>query len=321
MSGPGLSTAVIRDYEIVRVVSEGVPDVAVLQVGSISKPVAALVALTLVERGALDLDADVNDALTSWQVPGEVTLRQLLSHTGGVSVHGFPGHPAGTLAPTLLEILDGSGPSNTDPVTVDVGAQGAYRYSGGGYAVVQQLVEDVTGETFTTAAYELVLVPLGMHDSTFAQELPDAIRARTVDGFRGSEAIEGGRHVYPAAAAAGLWTTARDLAIFTLALQFALAGRVSAVSRRTAVLMLTPQADVPAEEDWEAIRELGIEPPEEIGLGLFLAADGMRFGHLGSNAGFSAALDASTLDGSGAVVISNTESDFERVLVTLARSI
>jgi CubicO group peptidase (beta-lactamase class C family) len=202
-----------------------------------------------------------------------------------------------------------------------VDARGAYRYSGGGYAVVQQLVEDVTGESFATAAYELVLVPLGMHSSSYQQELPEPLRARSVDGYRGDEPVEGGRHVYPASAAAGLWTTARDLALFVLAIQCALAGRVSGVSRRTAVLMLTPQADVPAQEDWEAIRALGIAPPEEIGLGLFLAGDGTRFGHLGSNAGFSAALDASTLDGSGAVVISNREGDFERVLVALAAAI
>jgi len=110
MSGRGLSTAVVRDYEIVRVEPEGLAADAVLQVGSISKPVAALAALTLVEGGTLDLDEDVNRTLTSWQVPGKVTLRQLLSHTGGTTVHGFPGHPDGTPAPTLLEVLEGSSP-------------------------------------------------------------------------------------------------------------------------------------------------------------------------------------------------------------------
>jgi CubicO group peptidase (beta-lactamase class C family) len=328
VSGRGISVAVLRDFELVRVHSEGLADDAVLQVGSISKPVAALVALTLAERGALDLDADVNGALTSWHVPGEVTLRQLLSHTGGMTVESFPGHPAGAPMPTLGEVLAGSDPSNTDPVEVDAEARGTYRYSGGGYAIVQQLVEDVTRETFADVAYELVFVPLGMRDSSFVQELPDALRRRAVRGYRGEEAVhrgeeavQGGWHVYPAAAAAGLWTTARDLATFSLALQCALVRRQSPVSRRTAVAMLSPQAEVPAREEWEAIRALGVEPPQEMGLGLFLSADGTRFGHLGSNAGFTAALDASVADGSGAVVTSNSDGDFGRVLSTLAASI
>jgi CubicO group peptidase (beta-lactamase class C family) len=307
----GLTSAVIRDYEIVRVESD--LDDPVLQVGSISKAVAALVALALVERGALDLDAEVNDRLTSWQAPAKVTLRQLLSHTGGVDVDWFPGHPYGSAARSLPEVLDG--------LAVDDAAQGTFRYSGGGYAIVQQLLEDVTGEAFADVAYELVLVPLGMHSSTFAQELPDRLLARAVDGHRGDERVEGGHHVYPAAAAAGLWTTARDLAAFVLGIQCALGGRVSPVSRRSAVSMLTPQAAVKPQEDFEAVRALGIAPPEEVGLGLFLAGDGTRFGHLGGSAGFAAVLDASVGDGSGAVVISNTEGDFERVLVALAAAV
>jgi CubicO group peptidase (beta-lactamase class C family) len=307
----GLSSAVIRDFEIVRVESD--LDDPVLQVGSISKAVAALVALTLVERGGVELDADVNDRLTSWQVAGKVTLRQLLSHTGGVDVDWFPGHPNGSPAPTLRDVLDG--------LAVDSAVQGTFSYSGGGYAIVQQLLEDVTGERFADVAYELVLVPLGMHSSTFAQELPDRLRARAVDGYRGDEPVEGGHHVYPVAAAAGLWSTARDLAAFALAVQCALGGRVSPVARRNAVSMLTPQAAVTPQEGFEAVRALGIEPPEEVGLGLFLAGDGTRFGHLGGSAGFTAALDASVGDGSGAVVISNAEGDFERVLAALATAI
>jgi CubicO group peptidase (beta-lactamase class C family) len=320
MSGPGTTVAVIRDYEVTSVRSEGVPGDALLQVGSVSKAVAALVALQLVEAGALDLDSDVNDRLTSWRIDGHVTLRQLLSHTGGVSVDGFPGHPDGTAYPSLLEVLEGEPPSNTVAIRVDAGARGTYQYSGGGYAVMQQLVEDVTGETFADVALELVFVPLAMRDSTFEQPLPARLRTRAVAGYQGDAQVEAGWHVYPATTAAGLWTTARDLAEFALAIQCAIGGRSSPVSRRTAVSMLTPQAEVPPQEEWDAIRALGVEPPQEIGLGLFLGADGCRFGHLGSNAGFRAALDASTDDGSGAVVISNSD-DFERVLAGLAGAI
>jgi CubicO group peptidase (beta-lactamase class C family) len=321
VTGPGTAVARIRDFEVARVDATGIPEDAVLQVGSISKPVAALVALRLVEDGLLALDADVNDSLTSWQIPGTVTLRGLLSHTGGVSVAWFPGHPNGEDYPTLLQVLEGEPPSNTDPVEVDAAAQGVYRYSGGGYAVVQQLVEDVTGTTFAEVADELVCYPLGMRDTTFEQELPERFRARAASGYYNGEEIEGGWHVYPAASAAGLWMTARDLAAFAAAIQRAIAGRSSPVSRATAIRMLTPQAEVPPREEWDQIRALGVEPPAEIGLGLFLSLDGSRFGHNGSNAGFTAALDASAVDVTGAVVITNAGGAFETVLGTLGSAL
>jgi len=233
-------------------------------------------------------------------------------------VEWFPGHPHGKDYPTLLQVLDGEPPSNTDPVEVDASAQGPYRYSGGGYAVAQLLIEDVTGTTFAEASDELVLSPLGMHDTTFEQELPARLRGRATRGYRGGEEIEGGWHVYPAATAAGLWTTARDLGTFVAAIQRAISGRPSPVSRATAVRMLTPQAEVPARDEWDEIRARGVEPPAEVGLGLFLSLEGSRFGHWGANAGFTAALDASAVDGSGAVVITNSEGAFEVVLPALA---
>lgn len=318
MTGPGMAVARIRDYEVARVDMDGLADDAVLQVGSISKAVAALVALRLVEDGVVPLDADVNDSLTSWRVPGEVTLRQLLSHTGGVNVHGFPGHPNGTPAPTLLQVLNGEPPSNTDALEVDAAAQGSYNYSGGGYAIMQQLVEDATGASFAEVADELVLYPLGMNDSTFEQELPPRLRDRVAHGYHGEDEVEGGWHVYPAATAAGLWTTARDLGRFAAAIQRAVGGQPSRVSRATAVRMLAPQAEVPEQEHWDEIRALGVEPPSEMGLGLFLHLDGSLFGHWGNNAGYSAALNASATDGSGAVVIVNADGAFEAVLPALA---
>jgi CubicO group peptidase (beta-lactamase class C family) len=321
VSGPGKVVARIRDYEVARLDAEGLAEDAVLQVGSISKPVAALVALRLVEDGVLSLDADVNERLTTWRASAPVTLRQLLSHTGGVGVEWFPGHPNGGPAPTLLEVLDGVPPSNTEPVRVDPAAQGAYRYSGGGYAIVQQLVEDATGTPFAAVADERVLRPLGMHDSTFEQEVPAGLRGRVVNGYRDGEPVDGGWHVYPAATAAGLWTTANDLGALTTAIQRSLAGRSSPISRTTAVAMLTPQAEVPPREEWTEVRALGVEPPQESGLGLKLSLDGLRFGHWGSNAGFTAAMDASATDGSGALVVSNSDRGFAEVLPTLAAAL
>jgi CubicO group peptidase (beta-lactamase class C family) len=159
---------------------------------------------------------------------------------------------------------------------------------------------------------DVVLAPLGMHDSTFEQPLPPSLHARvTRDDW----------HVYPEAAAAGLWTTPRDLARAAAAVQSGLAGIPGAVPRRVALSMLVPQADVPRSEDLAAIAALGLAPPEEVGLGVFLAAAGTRFGHFGGAYGFTSAFDASSTDGSGAVVMSDVHNGFGDILPELAKAL
>jgi CubicO group peptidase (beta-lactamase class C family) len=213
--------AVIEGFEVgwSRVVG-GAPD-ALFQAGSISKPVTALAALELAGRGVLDLEADVNDGLTSWRLPGpeRVSLRQLLGHTSGLGVGFYPGYRQGAEAPTVLQSLDGIPPAATKAVRVRRSFYGRFHYSGGGYTIIQQLIADVTGVPFAEAARDLVLRPLGMTSSTFAQPLPDDRRPR---------AARPDWRVYPEAAAAGLWTTPEDLARFAAAVAAAAAGRNSA---------------------------------------------------------------------------------------------
>ena len=126
---PGLSLAIIQDGRIVAARAYGVVDetsrapvtpATLFQAGSISKPVSALGALHLVEAGRLSLDANVNTWLTSWKVPDnryttseKVTLRRLLSHSAGVTVHGFPGYDTADPMPSLVQVLDGTKPANT----------------------------------------------------------------------------------------------------------------------------------------------------------------------------------------------------------------
>ncbi len=104
------------------------------QAASLSKFVAAIGAMRLVENGVLKLDEDVNDKLTSWKVPGnsldathKVTLRELLSMTGGIGVPGFLGYEPGAPIPTLTQILDGVPPANSPPVTVIAVPGSAYQ--------------------------------------------------------------------------------------------------------------------------------------------------------------------------------------------------
>jgi CubicO group peptidase (beta-lactamase class C family) len=183
---PAVSIAVVRGGGLAwahawGVAAAGRPDPVtprtLFQAGSISKPVAAMCALRLAAQGRLDLDADVNEVLVAWKVPANhgwqprVSVRQLLSHTAGLTVHGFPGYPLDQPAPSLVEVLQGSG--NTPPVRVGTIPGLQFSYSGGGYCVLQQLLVDLTGLAFPELAQELVLGPLGMGDSSYQQPLPE----------------------------------------------------------------------------------------------------------------------------------------------------
>jgi CubicO group peptidase (beta-lactamase class C family) len=287
--------AVIEEFGVAWSRIAGGPPDRLFQAGSISKPVTALAALELAARGQVSLDGDVNEQLTSWQLPGsgQVSLRQLLGHTAGIGVPFFPGYRQGAGPPTLRQVLDGIPPSQTPAIRADPARHGSFCYSGGGYAVVQQLIADVTGVPFAQAARCLVLEPLEMTSSTFEQPLPAGQQPA---------AARQDWHIYPEAAAAGLWTTPLDLARFVCALQSALAGRQSAVRPQAAAQMLSAGTPLPAKGDWNLLPLLGMRPPDSCGLGMFLHG-GDRFSHVGGAARFFSVLTASATDGSGAVVM------------------
>lgn len=294
-SGKVFGVAVIDGFDIAWTRVVGAAPDRLFQAGSISKAVTALAALELAARGEVDLDEDVNKRLTSWQVPGpdRVSLRQLLGHTSGIGVRFFPGYPQGADVPALHQVLDGIPPSVTPPVRVDPARSNRFCYSGGGYAVTQQLIADITRLPFAQAARRLVLEPLGMPRSTFEQPLPIGLRPA---------AARPDWHVYPESAAAGLWTTPDDLARYVCALQAAWAGDRSAIRKEISAEMLTPRVRLPAAGEWSVLPLLGIRPPDSYGLGMFLYGN-TRFGHFGGAASFFSALIGSKEDGSGVVVM------------------
>lgn len=188
----GISIAVIHNgaiewtqgFGVVQMDGAPVTPETLFQAGSISKPVAAMTALRLVQEGQLSLDSDVNQALTSWKVPASaaapgvvVTLRELLTHTAGLTVHGFPGYASSALVPTLVQILNGEKPANTDPVRVEAPPGSHWKYSGGGYTVMQQLLIDVSHQPFPKLLHDTVLAPIGMTRSTYEQPMPAALRS------------------------------------------------------------------------------------------------------------------------------------------------
>ena len=289
------------------------------QAASISKPVTAVATFRLVERDVLDLDEDVNRYLVSWKVPANgswqprVTIRQILSHTAGLTVHGFPGYNREQPVPELLQVLNGTDPANTSPVQVNVLPGIQFRYAGGGTSVLQQLLVDVLGKSFPELMHELVFEPLGMQNSTYEQPLPGHREASAAAGHRvGGAVVAGGAHVYPEMAAAGLWTTPSDLANLVIDLQNAMAGKSGTLlSRQSVEQMLTPQ--VPNSYGWS----------EMVGLGFFLDGkdDAARFSHGGDNEGFKALLVAYSKAGKGAIVMANGDGGWilnDEVMRTLA---
>jgi CubicO group peptidase (beta-lactamase class C family) len=298
---PGVSVAVVNGGKIEWARGYGLADVesarpvtpeTLFQAASISKPVAAMTVMRLVEQGKLSLDEDVNAKLKSWKVPEneftkteKVTLRRLASHSAGLTVHGFPGYAQGTPLPTLVEILDGTAPANTKPVRVDLTPGTKWRYAGGGYEVMQLLAEDVTGRKFPALAKEFVLDPLGMKDSTYEQPLPAARAGQAATGYRpDGKAVQGKWHTYPEQTAAGLWTTPSDLAKVIIAVQ---QGGGRALKPATVEQMLTKTSG-----------DYGL------GFGLGEKAGRKSFAHGGANEGFRCNLFAYR-DGAGAVVMTN----------------
>ena len=213
------------------------------QAGSISKPVAATAAMKLVEEGKLALDQNINTFLTTWKVPEneftkdkKVTLREIMSHSAGVTVHGFPGYAAGDPVPTLVQILDGVKPANTPPIRVDVVPGSIWRYSGGGYTIMQLAMTDVTHEPFPEIMRNTVLIKAGMRDSTYENPLPSRLSGVAATGYRSDGTPVPGRyHTYPEMAAAGLWTTASDLARFGIEIQKSREGRSNRILKQATV--------------------------------------------------------------------------------------
>ncbi len=305
---PGASVAVIEDGALAwasgfgRLEEGGAAEVdaeTLFSGASISKPITALMALRLVERGRLSLDANVNQHLQRWQLPenactreNPVTLRWLLSHMAGTTVHGFGGFPPGVPLPTALDVLEGRPPAVTPPVRVDKRPGESVRYSGGGTTLVQVLLEDVSGQDFEALARELIFEPLEMTRTTFVNPLPEALRSNAAVGHEGGAAIPGKWVCVPQLAAGGVWTTASDFARFMIGCRDAWMGKGGAlIGRGLAQEMMTSQGGI-------------------FGLGWEVMGEGARkrFSHGGSNAGYQCEAMGLLESGNGAVVMTNAES-------------
>jgi CubicO group peptidase (beta-lactamase class C family) len=300
---PSVSIALIDEgrFAFARAYGKDATPTTLYQAASLSKFVAAIGAMRLVENGTLKLDEDVNETLTSWTVPTnefdsthKVTLRGLLSMTGGIGVPGFLGYAVGAPLPTLAQILDGAPPANSPPVTMIAVPGSAYHYSGGGYEIAEALMQDATGKPFPQLMRDLVLDPMGMTDSSFDQPPDAALTARATSGhFGDGKELPGRFRLFPEHAAAGLWSTPTDLAKLLVQLAHTWQGFSSMFLRRlTLQEILTPQNGGP------------------YGLGAAVAVEGASLVLMkrGQNIGYQGYLILYPATGQGLVVMTNSDN-------------
>ena len=191
------------------------------QVASMSKWITAWGVMTLVEAGTLDLDAPVSTYLTRWSLPktefdnGGVTVRRLLSHTAGLTdglgYGGFaPGQPVQPLVASLTRAADAS-PGADGAVRVGIEPGSAFEYSGGGYTLLQLIIEEVSGQSFSDYMRSAVFVPLGMTRSTYSLEDASTTNVAEFYDVDGTPAIH---YRFTSLAATSLYTSAADVTRF-----------------------------------------------------------------------------------------------------------
>jgi len=305
----GVSIAVIKDFKVDHLevygikskrTQEPVTEQTLFQAASISKSVAAFAALKFVQDGVLSLDDDINLKLSSWQVPEnsftsvrKVSLKRLLSHTAGTTVHGFPGYEYNHQIPSLLQVLNGAYPANTAQIAVDMVPGTVFRYSGGGYCIAQQVMIDVAQKSFPDILQEVVLSQLDMLNSTYEQPLPEGkINNASSAHDSNGNMVAGNHHIYPEMAAAGLWTTPEDLAKFLIEIQLSLDGTSNKVLNKE----LTEEMVTPVIGNYA------------LGLGIQEINGEIYFGHGGANEGFRCLMTAHKNSGDGAVVMTNNDN-------------
>lgn len=304
---PGISIAVIKNGQLNWAKGYGMANTltkrkvdknTLFQAGSISKPLAALAALKLVEEGKVKLDENVNKYLKNWKIKEnkftqnkKVTLRRLLTHSAGTTVHGFPGYKQSDKFPDIVAVLSGKG--NTSTVTVDMEPGTKFRYSGGGYTIMEKVVEDVSGMPLEKYMAKYILQPMGLTNSTYAQPLPKKYHTQASAAYnRKGKIVKGLWHNYPEQAAAGLWTTPSDLAKYCIEIQQVLKGKKKGVlSKETVKKMLTKH-----QSNW------GLGPQLRWG------GDSLIFRHGGKNEGFTNDMLAFAHRGNGLIIMTNGDN-------------
>lgn len=265
---------------------------------SLSKPITAIAALRLVERGALDLDEDVNLVLKDWKVPEteltkieKVTLRRLIGHEAGIKNDLWSSYLPGKNVPTLNQMLSGQTPSVEPPTSVVFEPGSKSKYSNPGYSIIQKLIIDVKNQDFDPIIEELVFEPAGMGNSSFKQPIPEGLKHRKAVGY--TKDLEPYPYrLFPYQAAGGIWTTPTDLAKFMIALLNDYhEGTNTLLSKETTQSVFTKET-------------------RRYVFSLWNWGEDIVFQHSGSNQGFNCFMYGSVDRKQGIVVMTNSDNAF-----------
>lgn len=316
---PGISIAFIDQGKITWEKSYGYADLQMLKKvtpetvftgASLSKPIATVAALQLVDKGLVSLDEDVNNKLKNWKVPDnsftetkKVTLRHLIGHTAGISNFVYTSYDPNVKIPTSKQILSGESPS-VDPAAEVVAEPGErYKYSNPGYTIIESLIEDISGEGFEAVVGSEVFSPADMQDSSFIQPIPDRLMKRKATGY--SKELEAYSYkLFPFQAAGGIWTTPRDLAKFMMAL-------MNDYHKESNTLVSKKIAD-----------QIFSKTPNRLGFTKQYSEQGndLIFEHWGSNQGFTSYMVGSLADNQGLVIMTNSDNGFP-LMAAISRAV
>ena len=283
----------------------------VFQAASLAKPVTAFAVMRIHDKGKIDINKPINVYLKSYQLAGAqpgaeklISFENLLNHSSGLSAGGYMGYAQGDAIPTDVQTLLGQVPANTKPVTVELAAGKQVMYSGAGYTVAEVALQDEFGKPFEQLMDTWVLQPLNMQHSSFDMAYPQQADVEIALGHDSTGAvIEGGWRVHPEQAAAGLWSTAENLANFAVELTKGYHGKSEIISQRSARQMLAP---VKPGENLSAY--FGGQPA----MTFVTDGEGERFlfKHSGGNSGYRSFMIMYPETGDGAVFLTNSDAGF-----------
>ena len=305
---PALSLAVLRQGEIAWAElyrnadfseTQKLDCSAIFQAASLSKPVTFMAALRMQAAGDIDLDDNIQKYLKDFVLPlgkqtaeNPVTLRNIFSHTSGITPGGYQGYAKDLPMPSDLDVLKGSEGVNSPAIEVVTTPNETLGYSGGGYTLAELALQNIYNDEFSSIMKKWILEPAGMKHSEFTQPLPaskwdQAARGHTPSG----EVVEGGWRNHPEQAAAGLWSNAVDMAQFLIEIYRAYQGQSSIFS----------QADI--------ISILGDERDGHVyGFLVNRSGDDISLTHYGGNAGYRTGMTISLKSGNGLVYLINSDN-------------
>jgi CubicO group peptidase (beta-lactamase class C family) len=311
----GVSVALIDNYKIVWAKGFGITEVGtndsvttetLFQAASISKSITAMAVMRKVQEKSISLTENIDKQLTSWHIPDNnftnkspITVKQLLSHTAGVSNTQFPGYHTNEKLPTIVQALNGESPAQNEKVKITFSPGSLYSYSNCGYWILALLLEDVEKKKFEKIIEEEIFTPLNMKNSTFDNHLPNQEYKSIASGHLSqNNLIDQKYYIYQPSSSGGLWSTPIDIAKFLIEMELSSKGQSNQIiNEENTKLMLKPVMGQYALGFTNEIRGTGVK----------------FFGHDGHSIGFVSSMIGSLNDGFGLVIMTNSENGWKAV--------